>query len=165
MKKTNFPPLALVAACCIAFFVQGCSPSSETGSGTTLPSSDAHAALHKSQHGGVVAEFPGDKYALEVIDDETTGLVTAFLTDANFAPITVDTQTVQLNFVVEGVPKTYTLSRSETESGKPAAFTFTDTELAELICEGWQGEATASAEINGTPYNAKLIAEQQDHVH
>lgn len=166
MKNTIFSPFVLVAICCLALFVQGCAPDTGGAGTSTLPAErDAHAALHQSKHGGVIVEFPGHKYALEVIDDETTGLVTAFLTDAHFAPITVDTQAVQLNFMVDGAPKTYTLSRIETVSGKPATFTFTDAELANLICDGWQGEATAVVEISGSPYSAKLISGEQEHVH
>ena len=127
---------------------------------------DAHAALHQSKHGGVIAEFPGHKYALEIIEDEATGLVTAFVTDAHFNPTEVDAQEVQLNFTVAGTPKTYTLTQTEQESGKPATFALTDAELAELICEGWQGDATASVTIGGVPHNAKLHPSgEHSHAH
>jgi len=133
---------------------------------------DAHAALHQTKYNEVLVEFPGHKYAMEIIDEkETTGLVTAFLTDAHFDSVAVDAQEVRLNFVVTGSPKTYILTRTEQEAGKPATFSLTDMELATQLCEGWQGDATASVEIGGTPFNAKLVKlsghdhDHQDHVH
>lgn len=131
------------------------------------PATDAHAALHATRYNEVLVEFPGHKYAMEIIDDETTGLVTAFLTDAHFAPCAVDAQEVRLNFVVGGQPKVFTLARSPQEAGKPATFTLTDTELATLNCEGWEGTAMAMVEIGGVPYQAPLVKLSQhgDHDH
>jgi len=120
-----------------------------------------------SKYNEVLVEFPGHKYAMEIIDErETTGLVTAFLTDAHFEPTEVDAQEVRLNFVIAGAPKSFTLSRTPQEAGKPATFTLTDMKLATLICEGWQGDATAVVEIGGTPYNSKLVKlSGHDHDH
>ena len=166
MKTTFYTTLALVAICMI-FATQGCDHASDHDGhdhATTAPAGnaqsaqDAHAALHQTKFNNVLVEFPGHKYAMEIIDDDDTpGLVMAFLTDAHFTPVAVDAQEVRLNFVVDGAPKTYILLRTPQEAGKPAVFMLTDTELAPLICEGWQGEATASVEIGGTPYNAKLV--------
>ena len=179
MKTTFYTTLALVAICMI-FAAQGCDHAHDHANdhdghdhATTAPdgtsknagnvqsTQDAHAALHKPKFNNVLVEFPGHKYAMEIIDDDKIpGLVLAILTDAHFTPVTVDAQEVYLNLVVDGNPKTYTLSRivrSIPKTGEPAAFTLTDTELAQLICEGWRGEATASVEIGGTPYNAKLV--------
>ncbi|MGL4944200.1 MAG: hypothetical protein ACRC46_13545 [Thermoguttaceae bacterium] len=126
---------------------------------------DAHAALHATKYNEVLVEFPGHKYAMEIIDEkETTGLVTAFLTDAHFDPCEVDAQEVRLNFVVGGQPKVFTLTRSPQEAGKPATFTLTDAELAALNCEGWEGNAMAIVEISGVPYQAPLKKTgQHDH--
>ena len=173
MKKAIFVSLALTAVC-VLVFAQGCDSGGGTGSSNQTDSDttakkateqDPHAALHQPKHGGVFAEFPGHKYAVEIIDDEATGMVTAFVTDAHFNPVTVDATEVKLNFVIGGAPKTYTLERTEQEAGKPATFTRKNAELAELICEGWQGDATTSVTIGGTPYNAKLHAGKHDHAH
>lgn len=119
---------------------------------------DAHAASHVSKYNEVMAEFPGHKYALEIIDEkETTGLVTAFLTDAHFEPTEVDATELRLNFIVGGQPKVFILPRIPQDSGKPATFTLTDIELATLNCEGWVGEASVAVEIGGVPYSTKLI--------
>ena len=166
--KTILSPLAFVVAIGLIFLVQGCDQGHDHGSDTTAQSgADAHAALHKTKYNEVLVEFPGHKYAMEIIDErETTGLVTAFLTDAHFDPVEVDTQETRLNFVVGGSPKTFTLTRIEQKAGEPATFTLTDMELATLICEGWQGDATAAVEINGSPYNAKLEKlSEHDHDH
>ena len=157
--------LAFVAASSLVVLVQGCS---DNGTQTKMAATDDHAALHQSKYHEVLVEFPGHKYAMEIIDErETTGLVTAFLTDAHFATISVDAKEVRLNFMVDAKPKSFTLPRIPQEEGQPATFTLTDMELATLICEGWQGEATASVEIDGTPYNAKLqkLGSDGDHVH
>ena len=169
MKTTIFSTGILLTICCMILFAQGCgSGSSGTDSGTKprkTPQRDAHAALHQPKYGGVFAEFPGHKYAVEIIDDEATGLVTAFVTDAHFDPTVVEATEVQLNFVVGGAPKTYTLSRIESDAGKPVTFTLTDAELAELICDGWQGDATVSVTIGGTPYKATLQTGEHNHTH
>ena len=170
MKKTIYSTLIFVALCGTALILQGCGRSNDSVS-NRAPVADDHAALHKTKYNETLVEFPWHKYAMEIIDEkETTGLVTAFLTNAHFEPIEVDAKEVRLNFVVEGQPKTFTLTRIEQEAGKPATFTLTDMELATLNCEGWQGEATASVEIDGTPYNAKLVKlgghnHDGDHVH
>ena len=156
--KTILTPLAFVAAICLMMLVQGCDQGHDHASDADSQSSaDAHAALHVTKYNEVLVEFPGHQYAMEIIDEaETTGLVTAFITDAHFEPTEVDAQEVRLNFMVESKPKSYTLSRIPQKTGKPATFTLTDMELASLICEGWQGDATASVEVGGVPYNAKL---------
>jgi uncharacterized protein YndB with AHSA1/START domain len=161
MKKTIFTTLTLIALCCL---ITGCghvhSPDGDSASGS-------HAHVHTWKYNEVVVEFPGHTYALEIIDEkETTGLVTAFLTDTHCEPIEVDTTEVRLNFRVGGSPKTFTLTRIEQETGEPATFTLTDMELATLLCEGWQGDATASVSVSGAPYNAKLVKlAEHDHDH
>ncbi|MDD3587240.1 MAG: hypothetical protein PHQ75_08650 [Thermoguttaceae bacterium] len=106
----------------------------------------------------VMVAFPGHKYAMEIIDEkETTGLVTAFLTNAHFEPVEVKADEVRLNFVIDGSPKSFILKRVPQESGKPATFTLTDKQLATLNCEGWQGKAIATVEINGVPFTSDLI--------
>ena len=162
MKRTIHSPLIFVAIGSLLLFAQGCGQCGSTCVHDPAPAKttkqDAHAALHKTKYNEVLVEFPGHKYAMEIIDEkETTGLVTAFLTNAHFEPIAVDAKEVRLNFVVDGNPKTYTLTRIETETDKPATFTLTDKELATLNCEGWQGEATATVDIDGTPYTAKMV--------
>ena len=164
MTKSLHFTLAFVAATCLFLFVQGCNNGNDQGSGSPQnqvsgggTGADAHAALHNSKYNETLVEFPGHKYALEIIDDETTGLVTAFLTDAHFAPVTVDATEVRLNFTVGGSPKVFSLKRATQEGGKPATFTLTDMELATLNCEGWEGEATASIVIDGVPYTAKMV--------
>ena len=170
MKKTIFPTLAPVVVCSLILFAQGCgqnSCSSDCDHDHGTPSANAAGhdnCVHEPKYNNVIAEFPGHKYALEVIDDEATGLVTAFLTDAHFDPVSAEAQEVRLNFVIAGSLKTYTLTRIEQTAGKPMTFTLTDMGLATLICEGWQGNATALVEIDGAPYNAKLV-KLDGHVH
>ena len=128
---------------------------------------DAHAALHKPKHNQIIAEFPGHKYAMEIVENGDS--VTAYLTDAHFAPIQLDVQEVKLDFIVDEKPASYTLKRTADESGKPATFTADDKELAELCCDGWHGEAMATFELAGAPYRTKLtklnVVHDHDHAH
>lgn len=168
---TRYTPIFL-GLFCLILWSTGCKkPQHEQSiptqvSSSTEASDNHHAGLHQSKYNEVLVEFPGHRYAMEIIDEkETTGLVTAFLTDAHFEPVEVDTTEVRLNFIVDGAPKTYSLVRVPKENGKPAIFTLTDMELATLNCEGWKGEATATIEVSGTPYSAKLIKLGHDHDH
>jgi len=172
MKKTIFTTLACIAVSCLLLFVQGCgdaptsTPTAQNGGAHHHDCSD----LHRPKHNEVLVTFPGHTYALEIIDEkETTGRVTAFLTCAHFEPVEVDTQEVRLNFVVDGSPRTFLLTRIEDEPGKPATFTLVDMELATLLCEGWQGEARAVIEVNGMPFTERLVklgcGEHCDHGH
>ncbi len=165
--KTRFHTLGMLASSlCMALLLSGCSASSENAGNETVTETptagqDAHAALHKPKYNSVLVEFPGHQFAMEIVDaHETTGLVTAYLTDAHFEPVEVDSQEVRLHFLVGGEPKIYTLTRTEQEpntvSPSVATFTVTNMELASLNCDGWEGEATATVEISGTPYTAKL---------
>ena len=175
MKTSIHSTLTFVAMSCLFLFAQGCGDGHVHGPdcdhdtvSTSTAEQDAHVAFHVTKYNEVLVEFPRHKYAMEIIDErETTGLVTAFLTDAHFDPVEVDAKEVRLNFIVDGKPKIFTLSRTEQEADKPVTFMLMDMELATLICEGWQGDASASVEIGGTPYNAKLqkLAGHEDHDH
>lgn len=168
MKRTIF---TCVLLSCFAVF-SGCGEpqtNSTTDGGQQTADDHAdhdHAALHKTKHEQVKVEFPGHKYAMEIINEnEDEGLVAAFLTDAHFDPTEVDTQEVRLNFVVDGQPKAFVLPRVEQEAGQPAKYTLQDKELSELICDGWKGDATASIEVGGNPFNAKLVKLSKGHGH
>jgi len=131
----------------------------------TAPTTVPH--VHPNpKYNEVLVEFPGHKYAMEIIEDkETTGLVTAFVTTAHFEPTPVDAKTVRVNFLIGDSPKIFTLTRIPQEAGQPATFTLKDMELATLVREGWHGGlATAFIEIGGVPYNSRLI-KLGGHVH
>jgi len=150
MEKAIEFTLVLVAVCCLI----GCGQSND------------HATLHKPKYNEILVEFPDHRYSMEITKDEATGVVTAFLTDAHFTPVVVDVKEVRVNFIIGDSPKTFILTSTGQEAGKPATFVLSDKELATLIFEGWQGDATASVEISGTQYNAKLIKlREYDHAH
>ncbi len=126
---------------------------------------EAHGS-HTPKHNQVLVEFPGHKYTMEITDDHDTGLVSAYLTDAEFENIDVDSKEVKLNFLVDGAPKSFVLTRAASESGKPVTFTSSDKDLEVLICDGWKGEATAVVEIAGSPNSAALKKlSGDDHSH
>ena len=165
MKKTVFPALALAAAYCLVLFVQGCGHTCGPNCGHdhgrlaigTAAIHDGCDSDHTPRHNNVVAVFPGHTYAMEIIDDRTTGLVTAFLTCVHFDPVAVDATEVRLNFLIDSTPRQFILIRTEQTEGEPATFTLTDMELAVLICEGWQGDATTRIEIGGVPFSARMV--------
>jgi len=175
MTKTIHFTLAFVAAFSLILLVQGCGGGTcgtDCGHdhGTTSTSPTGHDGCdgdHTPKYNETLVIFPGHKYAMEIIDEkETTGLVTAFLTDAHFDPVAVDATEVRLNFVIDGAPKQFILTRTEQEEGKPATFTLVSMELATLNCEGWEGDATARIEIGGVPFNAKMVKIGEcDHDH
>jgi len=162
-KMKHFQKTSLLVLLGTLLILQGCAEHDHDHAAKEIP---AHPP-HTPKYNEIMVEFPGHKYAMEIIDEkETTGLVTALITDAHFEPTEVDATEVRLNFTVNGNPKTYTLPRTSQETGKPVAFILTNMELATLCCEGWQGEATASVEINGTPYSSKLVRiGEHDHDH
>ena len=122
-----------------------------------------HASMMK--YNQVVAEFPGHRHAMEIAENHDTGIVSAYLTDAHFNVTRVDTQEIKLHFVVHGSPKSFTLIRVPHEAGKPATFSSGNTELRELICQGWKGQATAHVEIDGRPNSATLKKLDAPHDH
>jgi len=162
MQKPISSVSALIIIGCLLLFAQGCKDDHDHGSAATQATNgDNHAA----SHGRVVAEFPGHRYAFEIISVEATGLVTALITDAHFEPVPVDASEVQLNCIVEGTPKTYTLTRTNPDN-TPATFTLTDAELVKLLIgDGWKN-ATASVKIGGEPNTAKLSTpSEHNHAH
>lgn len=161
MNKTFYTSLAFVTLCCVTFLAQGCKDNhNHAPAQKNEGAQDTHASLHQPKQNGLFAEFPGHEYAMEIVVDEQepTGLVTAFLTDAHFNPLkkNVDAQEVRLNFVINGLSKPFTLTLVEQEAGKPAVFTLTDKELATLHHNGPYEGATATVEIGGVPYSAPL---------
>jgi hypothetical protein len=160
--------LIVLALFCLIAFSQGCGKTEKADDHGHDHAADAHDDhAHTPKYNEVMVEFPGHKYAMEIIDENgTTGLVTAFLTDAHFEPVEVDAKEVQLNFMIAGSPKSFKLTRIPQEIGKPATFTLTDMQLATLNCEGWEGEATATVNIGGAPYTSKLVKlGHDDHDH
>ena len=120
--------------------------------------------IRKGPHGGLLAVLGSHEYHAEVLADHDTGKVTLFLTDAKFQPIAVDVKEVRLNLMVDGKPKQYVLKVAETIGpDQPIPFTLTDVELAELLEEGWAGEARVAVELDGAPYTGALAQPEKDH--
>jgi hypothetical protein len=171
MKTTINYTLTLIAVCGLFLFVQGCGhtcgPDCDHAHSTSRATGhDDCDGDHTPRYGETLVVFPGHSFAMEIIDEKgTTGLVTAFLTDAHFDPVEVDTQEVRLNFIIDGTPTTFTLTRIETAAGEPATFTLVDMQLATLNCEGWEGEANARVMINGVPFSSRLIQLDGHHGH
>lgn len=160
MKTTLYVAQILLVAGCII----GCQKKQELDAPQAV---DAHQALHQAKYNQVLVEFPGHKYSMEIIVEEGSNeMVVAFITDAHFEPIAVEASEVKLNFIINDQPKTFTLAGVPQDEGQPARFRLSDNELATLINDGWDKEATASAEIAGAPYVSKLVKlSGQGHSH
>ncbi len=136
-----------------------------------------HAAF-KPKHGWITVEFPGHKFALEIVEAVKPGekegekieLVRTFLTDAHYEPVAADVKEVKLFFTVNGKTKQYALPRLKEEPKKDAkpdvpqyiTFESVDAELVKLVCEGWKGNAVASMTVGKTPYKANLVKVAKD---
>lgn len=149
----------LLAVCALVVFT-GCQEHAHQEKGSApefvVQKSHQHDAEGFCKYKNVYGEFPGHKYAVEIVENEETGLVSAHFTDAHFEPTFVNASEIKLQFVIDGTPKAYVLARSEQEEGKPSIFTATDKDLAHLLSDGWKGEATANIEIDGSPFIAEL---------
>jgi len=129
------------------------------------------------QYDQVAVVFPGHRFALEVavkpvkktVDgvERTVPTVFAFVTDAHFDPIRVETQAIRLNFVVDRRPRSFVLlpvkvdPRTENNPKPQSIFELNDADLVKLISDGWQGNATATMQMqtgrNITPFTARLM--------
>ena len=151
MKTTLRCMQILLVACCTI----GCPKKQEQDPSQAY---EAHQALHRAKYNQVLVEFPGHKYSMEIIyGGEPGNQVVAFLTDAHFETVNVDADEVKLDFAVNEKPKTFILARVSQDGGQPAKYVLDDKELAGLIKDGWEVEATAHVQIGGTPYSAKLV--------
>jgi hypothetical protein len=173
MKKL-FPIRFLIAGLIAAMMIfPGCTPkdsqnsTSESGhhEGDGHVHGGGHADLHQPIYNEVVAFFPGHTYALEITAKEESGEVLGYLTDPHFQPTKTDTQEILLTFRASNPQLSYTLKRKADEEGKPAIFTLTDSKLAETLCDGWEGEATASLKVNGKDFETRLEKRSASHHH
>ncbi|MDO4583211.1 MAG: hypothetical protein Q4D62_03810 [Planctomycetia bacterium] len=117
---------------------------------------DAHAAAHVPPHKQFFAEFPGHKYALEVILDENSDNVTGLLGNAHFEPIAVAVETVDLQAMVDGTPKVFTLTKVATAEGEVLKYELADAALKTLLQSAEIKGVSAKFELEGTPFTAEL---------
>ena len=140
----------------------------------------AVAEPNKPKHNQVVVEFPGHRYSLEIavkpiketVDgaERTVPTVFAYVSDAHFEPLVIDTKEIRLNFVVDRQPKSFILLpvKADADVGRDAkdtkpqsVFELKDPELIKLIVDGWQGVAQASMVVSvgrtSAPFTARLM--------
>ncbi|MCL1894178.1 MAG: hypothetical protein FWG02_08100 [Holophagaceae bacterium] len=149
MKTFLFCIQILIVACCVV----GCNKKQEVDQQQAI---DAHQALHTTKYNQVLVEFPGHKYSMEIIVEEESHEVTAFLTNAHFEVVDVSANEVKLDFIVASKPKSFTLVRTPQDDGQPVKFILKDAELATLIKDGWEVEASAFVVIDGKDNVGKL---------
>ena len=112
---------------------------------------------------GPLAVLGSHEYHAEVLPVEETGQVTVYLTDPDFKPIAIEEATLKINMKLDGSdPKQYTLERvAGTEL--PVTFIIEDKELAEILTDGWEGDVTVAAKIDGAPISGALAKPKAGH--
>ncbi|NQT36466.1 MAG: hypothetical protein HQ581_03200 [Planctomycetes bacterium] len=121
------------------------------------------AHSHDTPHGGLLAVLGSHEYHAEVLHDEDTNQVTAIISDSEWQPIESKITNVKLNLMVADVPEPFSLSPQTRKAGEEVRFSTVNAELCELVCEGWEGNAEVSADIDGAPYRGKLAKPEGDH--
>ena len=145
----------------------------QTGVARTADAGLANRPPNSPKHDQVAAVFPGHRFALEVVvrpitetvndEERIVPTVFAFAADAHFEPIRVDAREIRLNFVVDRRPRSFILRpvttdpRAERNPQPQSIFESKDPDLARLISNGWQGNATATMVVGRVPFNARLV--------
>lgn len=123
---------------------------------STTTEADAHAAAHVPPHKQFFAEFPGHKYALELILDENSDKVTVLLGNAHFEPLAMAVETVELQAMVENAPKVFTLTKGETADGEILKYELTDASLKTLLLETEGKGISVKFELDEAPFTTEL---------
>ena len=118
---------------------------------------ETHAHVHPDPtYKQYYAGFPGHKYAVEVVTNEETNVVTAYLTDAHYAPVSVAANEITLQYIVDSAPQSVTLAKAETASGEALRYTLDNEALKTLLKGDACPEITVSVEVDGVPVTATL---------
>ncbi len=164
---TKTGSLLLCGLAVAVFTFCGCGGSeSESSPSTSNETPPKNAGAHSHTEGpnkGLLAVLGSHEYHAEVLHDEDTGQVTAIISDGKFKPIENTITDVKLNLLVDGEPTPFALTPQAREAGEEVRFITVDKALCELVCEGWEGDAQVSADIDGEPYHGKLAKPDGDH--
>lgn len=151
----------------------GCDGSSSSSDGgketpTATKASDSHdhgegghQDEHQGPHGGHVLEIGrGHQFHAEVVLDDDEKSVTIYLLDGKLQAVSDPVESVAVNLVVDGKPKSFELSK-----GADGGYRAASKELFEAHHDkGASG--TLRVVINGKPFTAKLEShDHSDHDH
>ncbi len=121
---------------------------------------DDHFHAHdRGRFGGLLAVLGSHQYHAEFIPDKETGAVLAILYDRLFKPIKMDVKELTVSLLVDGQPKQFTLLVDfEGSAEKPALYKINDATLANLLHDGWTGNALVAITVDDKPVAGQLTA-------
>lgn len=164
----------LLAASLLACVVTGCGDAQQAMpvkvSGDPPPSGDSGEHADHDVHGpheGELIELGKGKFHLELVHDDATETVTAYILDSKAKDaFPIDAEDVQFNLTVDGKPRQFVLSAAAQPTdpiGKSSCFRLTAKEL----CEGLDAKGATVrvvVMIDEKPYSGTLSVDH-DHSH
>ncbi len=121
----------------------------------------AHGEEHEGPHGGHVIELGrSHEYHAELVDDEQAGTISVYILDKELKELPIEQQSITLNLMVEGAPKTFELMAAEGSDTMASRFNATDKAAFEALHEH-EASGKLQATIKGSPYSGKV--EHHDH--
>jgi hypothetical protein len=164
--------LTVAVACAVAV---GCTqaPSGNPKSPSAAPKDKdkvepvAHKHDHNApgKHGGQQQLLGNHEYHAELADNDETGEVAVYITDAELNPVAVPEKELFLTASIEGQPKEFTLKGDANLSEGQPRFVLVDKQLCDAVCKGKDG-VRLNATIKGKPYAATYTTSgHADHVH
>ena len=151
--------LTMAVACMIA---TGCTqaPSGGAKESAAVPKGKTEAAAapkhdHSApgKHGGQQHLLGNHEYHAELADNDATGEVAVYITDAEFKPVAVPEKEMFLTATIDGQPKEFTLKSETNPPGGQPRFVLADKQLCDAVCKG-KGGVRLNATIKGKPYAA-----------
>jgi hypothetical protein len=158
--------LAVAVVCVVAG--GGCTPapsSAPKDKDTAEPVAHKHDHNAPGKHGGQQQLLGNHEYHAELADNDATGEVAVYITDAELNPVAVPEKEMFLTATIDGQPKEFALtSETNPPEGQPR-FVLADKQLCEVVCKG-EGSVRLNATIKGKPYAATYSTSgHADHEH
>jgi hypothetical protein len=161
--RCNILWLGLMVVCVVAG--GGCTPgpsSAPKDKDKVEPVAHKHDHNAPGKHGGQQQLLGNHEYHAELADDDATGEVAVYITDAELNPVAVPEKEIFLTAIVDGQPKEFKLINAP--GGQPR-FALVDKQLCDAVCKGKDG-VHLNATIKGKPYAATYTTSgHADHEH
>ena len=166
--RCNILWLGLTVAVACAVAGGGCTPgpsSAPKDKDKVEPVAHKHDHNAPGKHGGQQQLLGNHEYHAELADNDATGEVAVYITDAEFNPVAVPEKELFLTAIVDGQPKEFTLSGETNPPGGQPRFVLVDKQLCDAVCKG-KGGVRLNATIKGKPYAATYTTSgHADHEH
>lgn len=152
----------------LVVFASGCSQEGVTDAAPVQisgPPPDAdhaghnHGNEHQGPHHGHVIELGrSHEYHAELVDDEATGTVTAYILDKDLKELAIDATSITMNLMIDDQSKTFELAAAT--DGQASRFDPQGKALFEAL-HSHEATGKIRVTINGTPYSGDV--EHHDH--